>query len=95
MGFIAETRWLAPQKQSILSWVRKHRVGGALAQQSRDMRGGSAPTGCGSNLRAQIRAMLVVRTRLRFMRTGIADLGLLRGMIHQQGRLRSMHILTD
>ena len=90
MAFIAETRWWAPQKQSILSWVRKHRVGGALAQQSRDMKGGNAPTGCGSNLRKRTRAMLVVRTRLRFMRTGIADLGLLRGMTLLREPLRSM-----
>ena len=92
MGFIAETRWWAPQKQSILSWVRKRRVGGALAQQLRGMREANAPTDCGSNLRERTRAMLVVRTRLRFMRTGIADLGLLPEMTLLREHLRSMRL---
>ena len=92
MAFIAETRWWAPQKQSILSWVRKRRAAVALARQSKGTRAASAPTDCGGNLRERTRAMLVVRTRLRFMRTGIADLGLLPEMTLLREHLRSMRL---
>ena len=92
MAFIAETRWLAPQRQSILSWVGKRRAAGGWAQQLRGMREANAQTGCGSNLRERARVMLVVRTRLRFMRTGIADLGWLPEMTLLREHLRSMRL---
>ena len=92
MAFTAETKWLAPQKQLILSWAGKRRAGGALARPSKDTRGGSALMRCGSNLRERTRVMLVDRARLLFTRTGFADLGLLRGMTPALERLRSTRL---
>ena len=58
MGFTAETRLLARQEQSILSWVAKRRVQAEWARPSKDTRGGSALMRCGSNLRERTRVML-------------------------------------
>ena len=92
MAFTAETRWLAPQKQLILSWAASLLVRGALARPSKGTRGGSALMRCGSNLRERTRVMLVDRARLLFTHTGFADLGLLRGMIPALERLRSTRL---
>ena len=58
MAFTKETRWLAPQEQSILSWAASLLVRGALARPSKGTRGGSALMRCGSNLRERTRVML-------------------------------------
>ena len=92
MGFTAETRWLAPQKQLILSWAGKRRAGGGWVLRSKGTPGGSAPMRCGSNSQEKTRVMLVDRARLLFTHTGFADLGLLRGMIPQRERLRSTRL---
>ena len=66
MAFTAETRWLARQEQSILSWVAKRRVQAGWALRSKGTPEASAPMRCGSNLREQIRVMLLGPARLRF-----------------------------
>ena len=92
MEFTAEIKWLARQEQSILSWAGKRRVQAEWARPSKGTRGGSALMRCASNLRERTRVMLVDRARLLFTHTGFADLGLLRGMIPQRERLRSMRL---
>ena len=92
MAFTAETKWLAPQKQLILSWAGKRRAGGALARPSKGTRGGSALMRCASNSQEKTLAMLVDRAQPPFTHTGIADLGLLRGMTPALERLRSTRL---
>ena len=92
MAFTAETKWLAPQKQLILSWAASLLVRGALARPSKGTPGGSALMRCGSNLRERTRVMLVDRARLLFTHTGSADRELLHGMTRQQERLRNMRL---
>ena len=92
MGFTAETRWLAPQEQSILSWAAKRRVQAEWALRSKGTRGASAPMRCGSNSQEKTRVMLVDRAQLLFTRTDSADLGLLRGMTPALERLRSTRL---
>ena len=94
MAFTAETKWLAPQRQLILSWAGKRRVQAEWARPSKDTRGASALMRCGSNLRERTRVMLVDRARPPFTHTGFADLGLLRGMIPPRERLRSTQLWT-
>ena len=92
MAFTAETRWLARQEQSILSWAGKRRVQAEWARPSKGTRGGSALMRCASNSQEKTRVMLVDRARLLFTRTGFADLGLLRGMTPALERLRSTRL---
>ena len=92
MAFTAEIKWLARQEQLILSWVAKRRVQAGWAPRSKDITEASALMRCGSNLRERTRVMLVARTQRPFMRTDIADLGLLRGMTPALERLRSTRL---
>ena len=92
MGFTAETRSLAPQKQLILSWAASLLVRGALARPSKGTRGGSALMRCGSNSQEKTLAMLAGHAQPPFTRTGFADLALLHGMTRQRERLRSMRL---
>ena len=92
MAFTAETRWLAPQEQSILSWAGKRRVQAEWARPSKGTRGASAPMRCGSNSQEKTHVMLAGHAQPPFTRTGFADLALLHGMIRQRERLRSMRL---
>jgi len=92
MAFTAETRWLAPQKQLILSWAGKRRVQAEWARPSKGTRGGSALMRCASNSQEKTRVMLAGHAQPPFTRTGSADLGLLLGMTRQRERLRSMRL---
>ena len=91
-AFTPQIKWWAPQEQLILSWVRSLFAAGGWARRSKDITGGNVLMRCGSNLRARTRAMLVDRAQPPFTHTGIADLGLLRGMIPQRERLRSTRL---
>ena len=92
MAFTAETKWLAPQKQLILSWAGKRRVQAEWALRSKDTRGGSAPMLCDNNSQEKTLAMLAGHAQPPFTRTGSADLGLLRGMTPALERLRSTRL---
>ena len=92
MAFTAETKWLAPQKQLILSWAGKRRVQAEWVLRSKGTRGGSAPMLCGNNSQEKTLAMLAGHAQPPFTRTGSAGLALLLGMTRQRERLRSMRL---
>ncbi len=84
MAFTAETKWLAPQKQLILSWAGKRRVQAEWVLRLKGTRGGNVLMRCGSNLRARTRAMLQGHAQPLFTST---DIVLRVGSIFQARRL--------
>ena len=89
MGFTKEINWWAQQEQSILSWVRKRRVGAALAQRLKGMREASAPMRCGKSFREATRVQLGGPGLPRIMRTALGVPTLWRGMTRQRERPRN------